>query len=249
MLFKPSKYLTLVVYEDSKATKCFQFPKSQLKIVLTLIPLIVVFSLGISTLFLTLKLVGPNIYGQRSTAEPGKKFKDKIEKIELENEELKNINIDLLAKINSAPISGKETIDTSKTWPSILHPSIGMKDLTINSPIKLENFTTKAQGTHGVQLNFNISHNDSGDNKTSGYILVLLKAGNSLLVYPKSNENIEQNFTAFNLGETFTVHRFRPVEAIFPDGVPKATPLWFKVFIFNRSGDLLQKQTVGPYNF
>lgn len=245
MLFKPSKYLTLVVYEDSKSTKCFQFPKTQLKIVLTLIPLVIFFSLGLSVMALTLRMGPPKIRAPRFSND-SPKYKEQVEKMELQMEELSGVNKELVAKVNQGGTKLPE--ESLNFWPSLLRPGAGFKDLTQNSPIKLENFTPKMLSGGGVQLAFNIAHTLTGEIKTSGHILVMMKAGNSLQFYPKTNENFDQGLTSFNLGETFTVHRFRPVEANFPDPITKGSTLWFKVLIFNRSGDLLQKQNLGPYN-
>ncbi|MEX1098935.1 MAG: hypothetical protein WEB87_00830, partial [Bacteriovoracaceae bacterium] len=83
------------------------------------------------------------------------------------------------------------------------------------------------------------------DEKLSGYITIVQYADNQAQVYPRYELSIENNKLDFSKGESFVVSRFRPVIAEFEK--PDTLTVWYKVFIFTRSGNLASYKVAGPY--
>jgi hypothetical protein len=95
-----------------------------------------------------------------------------------------------------------------------------------------------------MTLQFDLSHSnpDSGQ-AVRGYIVVLLRSGNSVLSYPASVFNLKDpailNYTK---GETFGVSRYRQVFAEFKN-LPKIIgPIVFQILLFSHDGNVILSQ-------
>lgn len=238
MLFKTSKDLTLVVYDDFKNAKCFQFSKKQLKFFLTAVPVIVLVSVSVVTAVL---LYGQQIIQRIKSSQPEIITQLNDEKKELADEmaRVTALNEELVQKLSLAGDTGGEA---SSHQVFLFKAPAGMQDLTEKSPIKISDIRHEITENE-IGLEFNIGHNEefSTYSKMSGYILVFFKSGSLLSVYPRFGNSLDSALTTFNAGEPFAFKRLRPVKAIFPKFSQLAESLSFKIMIFSKSGDLLQK--------
>ena len=239
MLFKPSKNITLVVYEDFKSTKCFQINKIQLKVFLTALPFLLILSI--------LVVIFSLIFVHNTISRVDQRVPEAI--LALQNEkktlddqivELKQDHENLTQKIASGNSATHSAQDLGLTQ-YLFKPTLGFKDLSANTPFTLEDFTVTRESNH-LKLKFNIARaeSDTSSRRISGYILAFMKTANQLNVYPQTSAGFSQSLVTFNQGETFSFSRFRPVEAVFdlPATNKKA---FFKVLIFSKSGDLIKK--------
>lgn len=236
MLYKPSKNLTLVVYEDQNATKCFEIRKSQLKTLVIIMPLtLLLFAVGALLAGVYFK----NIVQSLKQKEPAliQQLKSEKQVLQQEKSQLGSENANLLQRLQSKDVMVTPTLP-------FFHPIPGAQDLTSSKPIITENLKTNIK-KEKIGISFNLLNNQQVTQKISGHIFVFLKAGNHLQVYPKEGFSFDKSLTSYHLGESFTVSRFRPVEASFPKPSDVQEAM-FKIFIFSRKGDLLYKDELGP---
>jgi len=66
-----------------------------------------------------------------------------------------------------------------------------------------------------------------------------------LSFYPNYDLSLENPNLIFSKGESFVVSRFRPVIAEFKK--PKGSVVWYKVFIFSQTGNLIAFKKAGPF--
>ena len=159
------------------------------------------------------------------------------EKYQNEIKELENQIDSLTEKMNASP-SSHATYTFLGINQALLEQPYGMKDLTSEKRIKLEEI--KVQKTNGVQFEFNIINNNESL-KVAGFIWVMAIQGSKIIYYP---ENLQHPFK-FTQGESFSVSKLRPVKAIF-NGLNSQTPVIFIVSLFSREGDLIHYEKSNP---
>ena len=151
---------------------------------------------------------------------------------------LKKVNQELTQKISA----GSETTPASAL--ALFATPIGYQDMTEKEMAKLENMSANFKQDK-IEFRFDLLNNLEGDEKLAGYITIVQFAGNQMEFYPEYDLSIESNKLDFSKGESFVVSRFRPVIAEFKK--PGALTVWYKVFIFDRSGNLMNFKVAGPY--
>ena len=242
MISKASRFITLVVYDRERNTKAFNLDKHALKIISIAIPLIFIFCLA--------------TFGLLSA-----KFRSIIGEIRQQAPEelvrLKASNTQLTAQLTEAQNTAKEFEGKlqAQNVPSVdghpysriggpIAPMSGAADLTAQKLIDVDG-TQSVIDSNKVVLKFNILNSETQD-KVQGHIIVLMRDGNSLQIYPEANALNSPYLTNYSRGETFTVSRFRPVEASFNRPPLKSKSLYFKIALFNRTGDILVLKDFGP---
>lgn len=236
MLFKSSDKVTLVLYADQKVGRSFELKRSHIKFVITIITLLV-----LSSLILSLYLVG-NVKNIRERAQL--KVPQIIEELKTEKDELSKINADLektnkdyLKKISSTQV-------TTNALMPLFNPTIGSKDISDKDILNIDNIDIK-QAKSEIKFDFDIINNRI-DSKASGYIFILMKNKDKISLYPENALSFDDAISAFNRGETFNISRFRKVNGFFKETLGKRDRPSFKIFIFNKTGDLLYKKSLGP---
>ena len=162
------------------------------------------------------------------------------EKTTLESQlaQLKATNAELTNKISqgstSAPASALALFSTP----------VGYEDLTDQEKAKLENMSANFK-QQKVEFRFDLLNNLDNDEKLSGYISIVQFSENTMSFHPQRSLSLENNRLDFSKGESFVVSRFRPVIAEFDK--PNGLSVWYKIFIFSRSGNLISYKVAGPY--
>lgn len=238
MLYKPSKNLTFIVYEDQESPKCYKIKKSHLKFIFVSVPVL----LGLSLLFL---VFGTTYF---KTIEEAKKqeipaiitdLKEKLAQTEEQNKQLTEIENELTQKLTQT------TAPTNAITPTFATIA-GMSDRTNKKLVSLESVSTKV-AKEEIEFTFTVVKTNYDGEKISGYIFVTQKYLGSRNLYPIPKIEQEDKLIQFNQGEFFSIRRGRPPTAIsFPR--PKVTQgqLFYEVIIFSRTGDLLLKEKFGP---
>ena len=240
-MYKPRDILTLVVYEDQQAARCFELKKSQIRMILGLIPIL-------TFLFFTIALFMVNYI--KNISQAFNDFKPKIiaeyenEKKDLikEVEELKELTVELNQKLQKT--------DKAETTIPFLIPTIGQKDLTEKKIIRIENPKLENTQFHAI-LSFDILNGLENTGRLTGYIFVAMKYGANLSIFPApyqlDHSTNNSLLLQFNQGEPFSIAKFRNVKAEFALPKNANSSVFFEVVTLSRSGDLLVYKTLGPY--
>ena len=237
MLSKISKHINLVVYEDSKAPRCFKVNKKIINSLFLFIPTALILAVGLSLyVFSNMQIVVDQI--KKREPEIIKKLKkEKFELLEKQEELLVYTN-SLESKIQGGQ-SGEDQV-----LLSLFQRPLGFQDLTTQKLITLSAPDVSIEKDH-TQFSFNIE-NSNDTIKQTGYIFIVMRNGSNLFLYPKKELSDKDYLFTYNLGETFGVQRFRPTSAKFPK-VNYAPSLYFDVYIFSRAGDILVSKKYGPF--
>lgn len=237
MIQDPSKELTLIVYNTPKPPRYLKINKKLLRLLIFAVPFLLILSLLFS--------LTTSVYMKRKletvrSKEPAIISSLRQDKRQLMSqiERLKETNRDLTTKISA----GSQASPASAL--ALLSTPIGYQDLTEQEMAKLENMSANFKQDK-AEFRFDLLNNLENDEKLSGYITIVQYAENEMQVYPKYELSIENNKLDFSKGESFVVSRFRPVIAEFEK--PDSLSVWYKVFIFSRSGNLLSHKVAGPY--
>ena len=99
--------------------------------------------------------------------------------------------------------------------------------------------------TDQLTIYFNIKNLTGGKEKISGYIIGVAKSDNAIYVYPTTALMTPHVQLAFNKGESFGTHRFRPSQITFNVANNIEIKL-YEIFIFSRTGDLITKKIYSP---
>ena len=235
MLYKPSKFLTLVIYEDQKATKCFEIKKNHLRWLLFILPTLTILGLGLG-IYSLLNVKSHVIKLEKQKPLEIKMLVKQLETTITEREDLKKNNETLITKL-SAP-----NTDVPLVLPLIL-PVNSYKDLSKNGPFELNNFKLN-KNSNNITCTFDLVNKTAPD-KVAGYVFAVLKAGSSIQIHPAQDLSFDQSLSSFNLGERFAMTRFRPVTATF-NNPPSAEKYHVQIFVFSRVGDLMFHSKHGP---
>ena len=239
MIQDPSKELTLIVYNTPKPPKYIKLNKGLIKVLIFTIPLIVIVSIGsslISSVYMKRKL--ENVRSK----EPEIILQLKKEKEELAQEvkALKSTNITLTQKISAG---GKGTVSPLNLMAMFTTP-LGFKDRRADNLAKLENINSD-QVNKNILFKFDLINNKQDTSKLSGYVTIVQYHADGISYYPSYKLSVESPRLEYSQGESFTVSRFRPVIAEFAK--PNGNNVWYKIFIFSRTGNLLAYKKAGPF--
>lgn len=237
MIQDPSKDISLIVYNTPKPPRYLKINKRLLKLLMLIVPLLLIVALFFS---LSSSLYMKGKLEVARSKEPAIIASLKDEKKELESQvaSLQKVNQTLTQKISQ----GSQTAPASAL--ALFATPIGYKDLTDKEMAKLENMSANFKQDK-IEFRFDLLNNLDSEERLAGYISIIQYSENSLEIYPKYDLTIEENKLDFAKGESFVVSRFRPVIAEF--NKPRSLSVWYKVFIFSRSGNLVDFKIAGPY--
>jgi hypothetical protein len=149
-------------------------------------------------------------------------------------------------KLATAAIQNKlsEGINAeSDLWLGPVKRPYALQDLTAKKLLRMEELSLESDANRQV-LRFNLVNAGSDSLKVMGHIFVLQIHQQGMGIYPVSSAEDLMLGLRYNLGESFSVSRLRPVEAPFP----AAANAHYLVIIFNREGDLLVREELkGPF--
>ncbi|MBF0298442.1 MAG: hypothetical protein HQK51_06960 [Oligoflexia bacterium] len=249
MLYNNSKNLTFVIYDEQKPTKCFEIKKGQIRLAIFLLPLIFL-TLLVALLF-TISYIRNVTYALKYQ-EPVilKKYQNertntlnKQTELERTNRELEAINVSLMSKLKA--------IRPSEVTLPLIRPIAGAKDMTKGGLLDIENVDVKfLPDSNRVNLLFSMLN--SGGQKISGHIFVVLRTASLFTLYPVEAMNFKNTLSsgtaAYDLGEHFSMARLRPVTATFSLPLQRNAQYYFDIIIFSKSGDLIYKKMLGPHS-
>lgn len=255
MFYKPSKNLTLVIYQDQKAAKCFEMNKQQLKFVIFLIP--VLLTSGLIIIFF-LYAYFKNITDEMRNSGP-KSF-----------QELRSINEELIRKVHKlqqekpAPIVMQNPTELTQTVEnkaeekavapanssllSLFSLPPQSKDLTASDHIAIDQVKVQKQDNNLIRLNFYLN-NQSRDlaNKLTGYLFIVLKNQSQISFYPALSMHWENQINVLaklEEGESFNFSRMRSVQAEFRNVLTSSKEVEFAVLAFSKNGDILLNKVI-----
>lgn len=245
MISRASRFITLVVYDRERNTKCFSLDKQALKLMGVAVPLVFFITLGFF-LFMSVrfKTIMGEIRGQAPEElvrlrEENQSLSTQIKEIQTTNQEFEN-KLTSMANTSAIPVDGHPYSQVG----SLLAPIQGAQDLRSQKIIDIEGTQTVIDSSK-VVLKFNILNQETQE-KVQGHVLVFMRDNQGIQIYPEANAINSSNLTQFNRGEKFTVARFRPVEATFSRPPLKSKSLFFKIALLNRTGDILVFKDYGP---
>lgn len=237
MITNTKNKVTLVLYEDLKTSRAFEFNKNSIKLIFGSLFLIFVILLG-ATLFLLANI--QNVKEEISKKEPLliKSLKAEVDELSSNLSRMETLNQQYLEKISSSKV------ETDTILP-LFSPTLGFKNLTSKKILNVENIQVR-KSENKVLFDFNIVNKGNSGAKISGHIFIVMKIGSVIYFYPNKDLQFDNALSTYNKGETFTISRFRAVNGYFEDKNFPNSPAKFKIFIFNRTGDLIHGQNVGP---
>ncbi len=258
--------LTLIVYDSPTPPRYFRVNKKILKFILFILGIFVILSITGAI------LVAPYIKKLQSKQGVSKQIQQQLK--ELENEVIylkkekmalieKNAALKVVQVENQPPkapevvtsVKNEQELNGQKAQTSTLpkpedlldyfkRPQLA-KSLISQNIAQIQRVHFKVESDKAV-LKFNLANGDTMA-KLRGYIFVTQFSSNSVKFYPHI-ELTENNFTIdYHLGESFTVSRFRPTEAIF-DLPEQDRQIFYKIIVFTREGDLLIEEYHGPFS-
>ncbi len=116
------------------------------------------------------------------------------------------------------------------------------KNLTNNSFLKTKDMDVKVDA-RSISLVFSFINTHPQNEKISGYFIVSMQSKSGILFYPQNIFNKESGSAQFSQGESFMISRLRPVDANFTKITENIKDLTFKIYVFNRTGDLLMSES------
>ena len=239
MIQDPSKELTLIVYNTPKPPKYIKLNKGLIKVLIFTIPIIIILSFA-SSLF-------SSAYMKRKLEEVKSKepeiilqLKKDKKNIASELEILKLTNMSLTKKISSGATSTASPLNIMALFTTPL----GFEDQRKDELAKLENMNNDIVNNN-VLFKFDLINNKQDETKLSGFVNIIQYHSDGITYYPSYELSIDSPRLEYSKGESFTVSRFRPVIAEFSK--PKGNSVWYKIFIFSRTGNLLAYKKAGPF--
>jgi hypothetical protein len=237
MLQKKTDQYSLIVYDSPAPPRFLTVKKTYFKILIILFPLIVITSI----------LVAIYSFVHMKAKMQLKAFGESHLVTEL-REEINGFKNDMRSKENE--IQGLEEKISSGAILSdvddlkLIQTPVGYKDISNQSLIEVDNIQHQIINNE-LQLSFDLLTPDNG-NKISGYIHIIQLTSRFMAFYPFHTFSKDMTSFKYNNGESFTVTRFRPVQANFAL-TKNSEKIIYKVLIFNRQGELIYKNNLGPF--
>lgn len=240
MIQDPSKDLTLIIYNTPKPPKYIKINKGLVKSLLFIIPFMVILSVT-SSLFTSFYMKRKLEVVQSKEPEKIKALKDEKTVLSDKITVLERSNKELTEKISA----GTTESGLGATQLALFNTPLGFEDLREKNLAKIDSITNKSSNGK-VTLKFNLTNNQEGDQKLSGFITVVQYHAQGLSLYPNIALTTQSPLLQYSKGESFYVSRFRPVIAEF--NLPQSSKsVWYKIFIFNRTGNLLFMESTQEY--
>jgi hypothetical protein len=239
MIQDPSKELTLIVYNTPKPPKYIKLNKGLIKVLIFTIPVIVIISIA-SSLF-------SSVYMKRKLEKVKSKEPQVILDLRKDKSELLS-ELSIIKKTNSTLTqkisSGVASTASPRDIMALFTPPLGFEDKRKDELAKLENMNNDLVNNK-ILFKFDLINNKQDASKLSGYVNIIQFHAEGITFYPVYNLTIDSPRLEYSKGESFTVSRFRPVIAEFSR--PKGSNVWYKIFIFSRTGNLLAYKKAGPF--
>jgi hypothetical protein len=237
MMAKSSNEVTLIVYDTPSPPKCIKIKKSVIRLFVIIVPLITAVAIAI-TLYITSNLKRLEQETQRKQPKLINKLKAEIALINKQLDQTNTLNQELSFKVSQ----GSPTIGAGV---SLFKIPLGFTDKTEQMLAKTSN--TNFEVTNKMaQITFDLTNNGVPGTKLSGYIFVIQLNGSGVKFYPDNTVSTKDYLLKYNSGEAFTASRFRPVVAKFKvQDIDE--DLYYKAFIFSRTGDLILQKVFGPF--
>jgi len=241
MIQDPSKELTLVVYDAPKPPKYLKINKVIVRVLIFLILVVIILSVAFS-LFTSVYLKQKLEMAKSQEPEIILKLREVVSTSENEIEALKKTNSQLIQKISTGQATS--TSDEIGNLFNLFSIPLGFEDNRPKENAKLENMSNDILKDK-MLFKFDILNNQAGDEKLAGFISIVQYHKDGLSFYPNYDLSLENPNLIFSKGESFVVSRFRPVIAEFKK--PKGSVVWYKVFIFSQTGNLIAFKKAGPF--
>lgn len=237
MLYEPRKKITFVLYEDQKTSRAIEFKKVHIKLLLSSLVFIFIVLLC-SSLYLLANI--QNVKEQIAKREPIliKNLREKEITLNQEIARLEGLNEQYLEKISTTKLESDSILP-------LFSPTLGFKDLSNQKLLNVENIQVK-KNNRQINFNFNIVNKEPDEGRISGHIFIVMKISSQIYFYPEKELQFDDALSTYNQGETFTISRFRQVNGYFKGNSFPNKDAEFKIYIFNRTGDLIHQQSVGP---
>lgn len=243
--------ISVIYHQENETPKYVEIKKSKIYFYTIALPFITVICLVLATwtfvqnspmlIWERYKQVQKTQQGINSSA----KVESRASDLEEENEKLQK---ELRKLVESQKTSNSDDVKVIPlSVPGLANLSFfksvtGQQDLAVKKVLNLSGFSVALE-KNKLNFNFNIIPTQISDEKISGFIIVFAKYENNFFSYPEQITNQNEFLADYTLGETFSTQRFRPVEATFPFP-QKSGEYPFKIFIFNKTGDLIHVQQV-----
>jgi hypothetical protein len=241
MIQDPSKELTLVVYDAPKPPKYLKINKVLVRVLIFLIPVVIILSIAFS-LFTSVYLKQKLEKAKSQEPEIILNLREKVLTSVNEIDTLKKTNSQLIQKISSGQAAAT-SVEVGNIFNLFSIP-LGFEDSRSLVNAKLENMSNDILKDK-MLFKFDILNNQAGDEKLAGFISIVQYHKDGLSFYPNYDLSLENPNLIFSKGESFVVSRFRPVIAEFKK--PKGSVVWYKVFIFSQTGNLIAFKKAGPF--
>ena len=237
MINRPSKDLTLIVYDNPRPPRYLRLNKRILKLVFIFTPFIIVaFLLGNIIYSANLKYL---LEVERSSEpEVITELRKKNQKLEKRLASEQKRSKDLLTKIAKGSSEEEQLL-------SLFQLPLGFENTTDKNLTRLENFSFEIKNQK-IIFKFDLKNNRPGGGKVAGYFRIAQSSVKGHSYFPPHDLDEELFRIKYNRGESFTVSRFRPVVSEFE--LPQnAQRVWYNIFLFSRTGDLIHNEAIGPY--
>jgi hypothetical protein len=240
MIQDPTKDLTLIVYNTPKPPKYIKINKGLVKSLLFIIPFMVIVSVAFS-LFTSFYMKRKLEAAQSQEPKKITALKHQAAKLSAQIDSLQKSNQELTEKIST----GSAATGVAASQLALFNTPLGFEDLRDKNFAKIDNFSN--QMINGkVTFKFDLINNQQNSKKLSGYITIVQYHSYGISLYPNISLNNKTPLIQYNKGESFHVSRFRPVIAEF--SVPQnSASVWYKIFIFSRTGNLLAMESSEEY--
>ena len=243
MLSKQNPKITFVIYQDQKISRAFEFEKKKLRLIIILTPTLILGGLFCSILLLSLNYRKARIKKQDDTFFTHKGVGAMGERKKLESE---------LEKANTLNKKYKETIIAMEKRESQLIPLFHVpkeyEDFTDQKLLKVTNINIKFRHQK-IYFDFDIINEKRDRTKLEGHILIAMLTPSQIFLYPPAKTPFTEGAIAsFDQGETFTISRFRRVQASFSTSLPFNSSASFRIYIFSNTGNIIYNETIGPMN-
>lgn len=228
-----SNNLSFILYEKKHPPKYFQVNRSFFRFLIIGLPLLAFISVMI--------LIGGALYLKKMKMEETALKPQTLHELKQENQQLLKrqrklnlLNIQLQKKLNISQFPKKEgTVPEDNFSPS--------SSLSSFLDLRKDRLFINDQE---VVFQFNMVNKIKDKVQIKGYFSVMMKQKNLFSFYP--NYSINEDFqSTYDLGETFSFSRLRPVKARFPLSMPLEKgggEILFKVLIHSKNGELLHRQ-------
>lgn len=236
MKSKVSNKLSFVLYEDKLPPRYYNISKRNLRFLL--------FGLPTVTLMAVIIVAAGGVYFKNIQRLAERKEPAIIKKLKEEKAELMLAKAEITASRDQLQkkLSSGVQDPSGLSFLTLFKQSPGRKDLSASPEMQLEEIETSSTEDKAT-LSFKIVNMTKDDSRLTGYLFIVMKAGDNIQVWPSSALEENSMQIPFGGGEFFATSRFRPVRADFRK-IPNMNKALFKVVIFGRTGDLIFKQLI-----